>query len=151
MVFSVNPTAEKTAAKFKELAMAQGGGDAAAPPAAPPAEGAAPPAMDMPAMGGAPMDAPMTPPAMDMPAMTPPAMETPPPMETPMAAPAAPMKGGVTEGKGVVDSSGTCVCMVQCPSVGSANSFPAEGQGVGAYGGQPGALPIPNKMMGMRR
>ncbi|KAF4342978.1 serine-threonine rich [Fusarium beomiforme] len=90
MVFSINPSAEKTQAKFKELAIQQKGdgkaspitgGDAAAPPA--------PPAASKPAEA-----APSAP------------------------APPAPDATGVVPGKGTIGGDGSCVCMVSCSAGG---------------------------------
>ncbi|KAF9772274.1 hypothetical protein IL306_010056 [Fusarium sp. DS 682] len=112
MVFSINPTAEKTQAKFKELAIQQNGdgkaspitgGDAAAPPA--------PPAASKPAEAAPPAPAP--------------------------PAPAAPEGTGVVPGKGVIGSDGSCVCMVSC----SAGGFPAQAQGINSFGGLGGSMP----------
>lgn len=124
MVFSINPTPEKTQAMFKELAIAQkGDGEGTPIVGGPPAEQPAPPA-DAPPADAPPADAPPA----DAPAEAPPA-ETPPP---------AGGDNAVVPGNGVVQD-GQCICMVSC----SAGSFPVvESQGVGSFGGVPGSLPI---------
>ncbi|KAM5348657.1 hypothetical protein ACJ41O_008481 [Fusarium nematophilum] len=117
MVFSVNPTAEKTHAKFKEMAIAQNG------------EGA-----QSPIVGGEPA------PDSSQPAAAP-------SNTTPAAAPEAPANTGTAaapEGTGYVPGNGkmvdgACVCVVSC----SAGGFPAvDAQGIGSFGGMAGALPI---------
>lgn len=127
MVFSVNPTAEKTHAMFKALAIKQKG------------EGAA-----TPITGGDPI---AEKPAEEKPAAEKPAEEKP-AAEEPKAdatVPAdAPKNTEYVPGKGQLNQDGSCSCVVAC----SAGSFPVEAQGVGAFGGQAGALPM--KMAGMR-
>ncbi|KAH7241645.1 hypothetical protein BKA59DRAFT_556644 [Fusarium tricinctum] len=113
MVFSINPTAEKTQAKFKELAIKQKGDGAATP-----------------ITGGEP-----APPAA-APAESKPAEAAPAP---PAAAPdsAKPEATGVVPGQGTIGADGSCVCMVSC----SAGGFPAQAQGINSFGGMAGALP----------
>lgn len=120
MVFSINPTPEKTQAMFKELAIAQNGEGGEAPiVGGPPAE--EPPAEEPPA------DAP--------PADAPPA-DAPPADDPPADAP--PAEDGVVPGEGVVGEDGSCVCVVSCV----ASGFPAlEAQGINAWGGQAGSIP----------
>lgn len=132
MVFSINPTAEKTQAMFQQMAIAQKGDGSATPitggdggsaesPAAPPAE--------------TPAETPAAPPA-EAPAEA--------PAETPAETPAA---GGdaMTPGTGTLLGDGSCSCVVAC----AAGSFPAlDAQGLGAFGGVAGALPA--KMAAMR-
>ncbi|KAF5024980.1 hypothetical protein F66182_2931 [Fusarium sp. NRRL 66182] len=124
MVFSINPSAEKTHAKFKELAIKQKGDGAQTPITG--GEAAEPPAESKPAE-----TQPVAPPAETQPAeevAQPPAA----------GAPAPPEHTGVVPGKGHM-SEGSCVCMVSCAS----GSFPdAQAQGVGAFGGMAGALPM---------
>lgn len=117
MVFSVNPTAEKTAADFQAAAIAQAGKGASSPitggaPVAPPAAGAG---------GGAATNG------------------------TAPAAPAAPVASGapaggagnIETGTGTIQN-GQCVCAVQC----SAANFPAANvQGRGMFGGYAGGIP----------
>ena len=84
MVFSINPTAEKTQAQFQSLAIAQNGTGSATPitggqPAAPPAG---------------------QPPAAQPPAGSPPA--------------AQPPAGGVVPGQGVLNPDGSCTCHATC-------------------------------------
>ncbi|KAF5575261.1 serine-threonine rich protein [Fusarium pseudoanthophilum] len=88
MVFSINPTAEKTQAKFKEMAIQQNGDGKATP-----------------ITGG---DAAPAPPAESKPAESKPAE----------AAPAAPEATGVVPGKGTIGGDGSCVCMVSCSAGG---------------------------------
>lgn len=129
MVFSINPTADKTQAMFKELAIAQNGEGEGTPivggPEQPPAE--EPPA-DAP-----PADAP--------PAENPPA-DAPPSEEAPVEEEAPPANGGdnaVVPGNGVVGEDGSCICMVSC----TASGFPSlQAQGLGNVGGVPGSIPI---------
>jgi len=116
MVFSVNPTAEKTAADFQAAAIAQAGKGASSPitggaPVAAPAAGA----------GGAATNG------------------------TAPAAPAAPVAsaapggaaGNIQTGTGTIQN-GQCVCAVQC----SAANFPAANvQGRGMFGGFAGGIP----------
>lgn len=116
MVFSINPTEEKTHAQFQANAIAQKGegepsaivgGDASAAPA----ESSAP------------------------------AEATAPPAETASAtAPAegSEATGDFETGQGQVAEDGSCVCAVTC----SKGNFPAlEAQGVGAFGGFGGGIP----------
>ncbi|POS77784.1 hypothetical protein DHEL01_v203830 [Diaporthe helianthi] len=119
MTFSINPTAAKTQALFQSMAIAQNGTGASTPITG----GSTPP----PAAGGN-------------------GSVAPPPAEGGAAAPptggaAAPAEGGgaaaPTMGEGQMQN-GACVCAVTC----SVGSFPAaQAQGVGAFGGLPGALP----------
>ncbi|KAH6666485.1 hypothetical protein F5X68DRAFT_195139 [Plectosphaerella plurivora] len=133
MVFSINPTAERTHAMFQSMAIAQNGNGAAAPivggapaPApsgAPPAEAAppaAPPASGLPPLEGLP---PAATESLPLPVATPPAVGS---------------GSGVVEGIGRVEN-GACVCSVQC----NMGSFPAlDQQGVGAIGGIGGSIPM---------
>ncbi|KAF4807772.1 putative GPI-anchored cupredoxin [Colletotrichum siamense] len=116
MTFSINPTAEKSQALFQSMAIQQKGNGA---PSA--------------IVGGTP---PAAAPAASAPAASAPAAA--PPAAAP-AAPAAPAAGGaVTPGTGQINGAGACVCAVTC----SAGSFPAAAQGVGAFGGMAGSLPM---------
>ncbi|KAI6781520.1 uncharacterized protein J7T54_001482 [Emericellopsis cladophorae] len=113
MVFSINPTEEKSQAIFKEKAMNTDQGEGAAPPATPP-----------PAESGTPAE----PPAEEAPAEEAPAEEAP-----------AEGDANLTPGKGYVGEDGSCVCMVTC----SAWGFPdSKAQGVGATGGMAGSMPV---------
>ncbi|ORY64088.1 uncharacterized protein BCR38DRAFT_343816 [Pseudomassariella vexata] len=119
MVFSINPTADKTQAMFQSMAIAQKGTGAGsaitgnATEAAPPAE--APPAEAAPASSAPPAEA--TAPA-----------EAAPPAEA----------GAITSGTGTTLTGETCICAVAC----GAGAFPAiQAQGLGAFGGIPGGLP----------
>ncbi|KAH7040482.1 uncharacterized protein B0I36DRAFT_310777 [Microdochium trichocladiopsis] len=111
MVFSVNPTAEKTHAAFQAAAIAQAGKGASSPitggaPVAPPAAAA-------PANGTAPVA---------------------PPAES--AAPGG-ATGTIETGTGTIQD-GQCICAVQCSA---ANFPAADLQGRGNFGGFAGALP----------
>ncbi|KAK1827579.1 hypothetical protein QBC39DRAFT_174554 [Podospora conica] len=113
MVFSVNPTAEKTHAMFQALAISQkgqGGGSAitggAPAAAAPPAAGAPPPAAGAVASGTAPNGAQNT---------------------------------GFVQGVGTLDGEGNCQCVVSCQFNGD---FPVAAQGAGNFGGLPGGVPM---------
>ncbi|KHN97758.1 Cupredoxin [Metarhizium album ARSEF 1941] len=101
MVFSVNPTADKTHAMFQAMAVAQNGTGSATPITGG-QQGVAPP------RGG-------------------------------NATAGAGRGPGATPGQGTVNGDGSCQCIASC----SAGAFPAPAvQGVGAFGGMPGALPI---------
>ncbi|KAI6367636.1 hypothetical protein MCOR25_004858 [Pyricularia grisea] len=123
MVFSINPTAEKTHSEFAAKAIASkglgsggaitgnpSGGGAAAPPAANPAAPAASSSPSpAPATGGAATD------------------------------PSKP-----TTGTGTLQPDGSCQCVVTC----AAGSFPAMGvQGLNNFGGMAGSIPA--NMVGM--
>lgn len=111
MTFSINPTANKTQAAFKAMAIQQNGtatggaGSYTAPPPPPP-------------------------PAASPPASAPPA-SAPPPANL-AAPPAATQAGSVVSGNGGAECSCSCFCGVQ--------AFP-PGTGVGMFGGMPGAVP----------
>ncbi|KAF4469430.1 serine-threonine rich [Fusarium albosuccineum] len=121
MVFSINPTAEKTHAKFKEMAIQQNGDGKATP-----ITGGAP--ADKPAEEAKPSEAPA---------------EAAPPANTETAS--APENTGYVPGKGQLGSDGSCTCVVSC----SAGGFPAAGaQGAGAFGGMAGGLPMNMGSMG---
>lgn len=110
MVFSINPTAEKSQAKFKELAIAQKGDGKLAP-----------------IQGGAP-----APPAESKPAEAAPPAAAPPAGTDAAAAP--PEATGVVPGMGTVAPDGSCVCHVSC----AAGAFPAAAQGINSFGGMAG-------------
>lgn len=117
MVFSINPSTDKTHAMFQALAISQkgnGGGSAITggtpPAAAPGAPAAAPPA----------------------PAAAPPAAASslaPLPSGT---APNGAVGTGIVTGAGTIGADGACVCAVSCSFGGG---FPAAAQGAGAFGG----------------
>lgn len=117
MTFSINPTAAKTQAMFQSMAIAQNGTGAGTGITG----GEAPAASAAPAnaTGGA---------------------AAAPPAEGGAAAGGAAAGGAAatpTMGQGTIQN-GACVCAVSC----SVGSFPAaQAQGVGAFGGLPGALP----------
>ncbi|RGP76067.1 serine-threonine rich [Fusarium longipes] len=111
MVFSVNPTLEKTHAKFKEMAIQQKGDGKLAP-----------------IQGGEPAA-----PAESKPAEAAPA----PPAGTETAAAPPAEATGVVPGKGTVAPDGSCVCHVSC----AAGAFPAAAQGINSFGGMAGSLP----------
>ncbi|KAL2117020.1 hypothetical protein VTJ04DRAFT_9188 [Mycothermus thermophilus] len=122
MVFSINPTAEKTHAKFQEQAIAQAGNGAGSA-----ITGNAPPAV----------------PGNDNAAADPSASSSlePLPSATDSAgAPAAPTdNSGVATGIGEVLPDGACRCAVQC----TFNGFPsAQIQGRDAFGGFGGSVPM---------
>lgn len=124
MVFSINPSAEKTHAQFQANAIAQEGdgdatgitdGDGAAPPEdseeAAPSEGGeeAAPTEDgavLPTDASEPID--------------------------------GAVNGGVVMGVGTIAEDGSCQCAVMC----GAGSFPNAGQGVNSFGGMPGTSPF---------
>lgn len=135
MTFSINPTAEKTQALFQSMAIAQngtgtgsaitgnGGGAAAAPPAGSSAA-AAPAASSTVAAGEA---------AAATSASATVAGEA---AATSAATGAVP--SGFAVGTGQIDGTGACSCAVVC----NVGPFPAVAQGAGAFGGQPGAIPV---------
>ena len=122
MTFSINPTAEKTQAMFQAMAIAQKGAGAGTAitgngGAANGSEAAAPAATasttSLLPLGGS---------------------------STTTAAVAG-ATNGVTTGSGTTLADGSCVCAVQCGSIGT-GAFPAvAAQGVGAFGGMPGESP----------
>ncbi|KAG6036522.1 hypothetical protein E4U41_005624 [Claviceps citrina] len=128
MVFSVNPTADKTHAMFKALAINKQTGNGAATPVTGWQQSVTP-------------VAPVTSVAPVAPVAT-----VAPVAEAPKQNPAAGQDKqagqagtGVTPGKGTIGADGSCSCVVSC----SAGAFPAaQVQGVGAFGGMGGALPI---------
>ncbi|KAH7149860.1 putative serine-threonine rich protein [Dactylonectria estremocensis] len=121
MTFSINPTADKTQAMFQALAIKQKGEGAEAPITDPNATPAAP---EEPAASTAVEEV---------------ATSVVPPVEAPASTVSAPEgTQALTPGEGVVGADGSCTCVVTC----SAGSFPAEAQGVGAFGGMAGGLPI---------
>jgi hypothetical protein len=103
---SINPTAEKTQADFKALAIAQNG------------EG-----QETPIVGGPPVP----PPAGEAPATTVPGA-----VETPGAV--APGDGAVTPGQGVVQPDGSCLCVVSCSAGGFPNIAQGVGASGGMAG-----------------
>lgn len=113
MVFSINPTPEKTHAMFQGMAIKQNGSGGGAP-------------ITGGKQGGAPV------------------------AEAPGQIPGAgqgerggQQSPGATPGKGTVGADGSCSCVVACNTGG----FPApQAQGVGAFGGMSGALPIAGSM-----
>lgn len=126
MVFSINPTAEKTHAMFKEKAIQQKGKGEQTP-----------------ITGGKPSEQP----AAEKPSAAPPAPPAPPAPQPPAATDtaSAPENTGYVPGKGQLGNDGSCTCVVSC----SAGSFPAvNAQGVGAFGGMGGGLPM--KMAGLK-
>lgn len=111
MVFSINPTADKTQAMFQQKAIEQKGDGKATP-----------------ITGGKPdPNAPAQSPAASSSVVQPPPAAT--------SAASAPEGTGITPGKGTIGADGSCTCFVAC----SAGGFPAQNaQGVGAFGGQAG-------------
>ncbi|KAH6897434.1 hypothetical protein B0T10DRAFT_186235 [Thelonectria olida] len=65
-------------------------------------------------------------------------VEEPAATSTAEAPPAQGTEEAVTPGKGTMDGDGSCVCIVTC----AGSSFPAAAQGVGAFGGVAGGLPL---------
>lgn len=137
MTFSINPTAEKSQAKFKQLAIEQNGaaggangGYASATGVSPPpaGTGVVAPSGTAPAASGA-----FPAPSGNSTAYTAPLQ--PPPQQNNGDSPPAP---GATQGGNLVPgagstASGECSCSCFC----GVSSFPA-GAGVGAWGGIPG-------------
>lgn len=121
MVFSINPTAERTHAMFQSLAISQNGnGDAAPIVGGQPAPVQSQPVEGLPPLDGAP------------------ASQSLPPLPGATLAPPAGGNNGVVEGIGEIQN-GACVCSVQCDM----GAFPnLEQQGVGAIGGIGGSLPM---------
>jgi plastocyanin len=147
MTFSINPTEEKSQAKFRQLAMEQNGtangsdganGGYASPPAGSPSSIIPPPA------AGTGVAASGVPPAplanstiYSVPAL-PPGQENKAPGSTGIVppAPGATQPANVVKGTGNTDS-GQCQCSCLC----GVASFPA-GSGVGSWGGMSGAVPV---------
>ncbi|OAA73881.1 Cupredoxin [Cordyceps fumosorosea ARSEF 2679] len=137
MVFSINPTAEKTQAMFQQMAIAQNGTGEATPitggtgnPGAEPAAPPAPPAAEAP-KESATSKAGETATSSSAGAAEPTAGAGT-PAEQPANAeqPKEPVAGGegTTPGKGTVGADGSCSCFVAC------NGLPAMGQGSVALG-----------------
>ncbi|KAJ6788666.1 hypothetical protein PWT90_04975 [Aphanocladium album] len=117
MVFSINPTAEKTQAMFQAMAIQQNGSGESTP-----------------ITGGSGQPGGQSPPP------PPPAnAEQPAPGTSQAPSPPAGGQGGTgaTPGQGTVGADGSCTCVVAC----NAGGFPAAAQGAGAFGGFAGALP----------
>jgi len=113
MTFSINPTANKTQAMFKQMAIAQNGTGTASPITGGSAS-AAPPA-----------------------AVTTAAAAAPPAAETVAAAPPSATTGSIVAGSGTLNG-GACECACLC----AVGAFPNSAiQGLGAFGGLPGAMP----------
>jgi len=122
MTFSINPTADKTQATFKSMAIAQNGTGAASPitGGAPSSIVAPPPPAATEAVAAAP---PPPPPA------------SPPAAAVPSAVAGVPMAGG----QGTINSGGACSCACLCGTA----AFPNEViQGLGAFGGISGRMPM---------
>ncbi|ROT42468.1 hypothetical protein SODALDRAFT_319140 [Sodiomyces alkalinus F11] len=123
MVFSINPTAERTHAMFQSIAISGGNGDAA------------------PITGGEPAPAPEQPPTESAP---PPPIDSLPPVQSGLPPieggnNVLPPGGGIQDGIGQIDGNGACVCSVQCDM----GAFPnLEQQGIGAVGGIGGSMPM---------
>lgn len=131
MVFSINPTKEKSHAAFKEIAISDNGEGEASP-----ITGGEPPADDGEAA---------EPPAGEEPPVEEPPVEEPPVVEEPVEGEPPAGGSGPTPGQGTIGEDGSCLCMVSCAS----DAFPAaQAQGVGATGGVPGSMPI--RMAGLR-
>lgn len=114
MVFSINPTAEKTHAMFKEKAIADNG------------KGTLPPIV-----GGPPAAAPPAPPAAAPSGAPPSNVVAPPPAQTQPG-------NGMATGIGQINN-GQCTCSCLC----GVASFPQPAlQGRGAWGGMSGAMPM---------
>lgn len=120
MVFSINPTAAKTQAMFKQMAVSQNGTGEASPITGGTGGGNG-------AAGGGSNEQQTT-------VAAPPSQET-------SSRPAEGGSGGgggtseATPGRGKVGTDGSCSCIVSC----SAGGFPAvAAQGVGAFGGMGG-------------
>ncbi|PNY27845.1 Uncharacterized protein TCAP_02215 [Tolypocladium capitatum] len=125
MVFSINPTAAKTQAMFQSMAIAQNGTGAGTPITG----GANPPAANPPAAN---------PPA-SAPAKAPASSATSP---AGVAQPTGAAGGVVAPGQGKIGADGSCNCVASC----APGAFPAQAQGVGAFGGMGGSL----KMVAIR-
>lgn len=120
MTFSINPTAEKTQAMFKAMAIAQNGTGTLAPiqggAAASAAPAAAPPAA--------------------APSAAPPAAAA--PAAAASAAPAAAAPAQIASGTGQ-QQNGACTCSCFC----GVAAFPAAAvQGIGGFGGMSGSMPM---------
>lgn len=102
MVFSINPTANKTQADFKQLAIAQNGAGSTAV-----------------IVGGAAASAAST-------------------VSVAPAAVTSSSAGNMVSGSGSFVAGGACECSCFC----GVGSFPSAGQGLAAFGGLPGAMPM---------
>ncbi|QUC22998.1 uncharacterized protein UV8b_07239 [Ustilaginoidea virens] len=136
MVFSINPTADKTHAMFRELAIAQNGTGSATPVSGGKSS-VAPPVQ-------APQQTPDGGQRCSGTSVAGPQSSVAPPGPAPQQTPYGEQGGsGLTYGKGTVGADGSCTCVVAC----SAGSFPAvQPQGVGACGGMAGSLPVMDSM-----
>jgi len=123
MVFAINPTPERTFAKFKEVAI-QLNGTASATPAAPAASTATAVASTVT------LDAGAGNPTASTTASSAPALLT-----ATATGPGGAMVTGWNQNAG---ANGACQCACFCGS----GSF-GPGQGIGAFGGKPGSLPAP--------
>ncbi|KAI9887599.1 MAG: hypothetical protein M1823_000583 [Watsoniomyces obsoletus] len=122
MVFSINPTAEKTFGKFKEMAIQQNGTAVASGTTTPPPGVTMTTTTASVANAGA-------------------GAATTPPTTTAIVAPTpvnpSPNVNGVVQGTGKVDGAGSCDCTCMC----GVAAFP-PGAGVGNWGGYGGAMPV---------
>lgn len=131
MVFSINPTAEKTQAMFQSMAISQNGTGEATPITGGTGPGGAAPAPPPPANA----EQPKAPGTSGTP--SPGTSEAPsPPAAGGEGAGGAGGAGGATPGQGTVGTDGSCTCVVAC----NAGGFPAAAQGAGAFGGFAGEL-----------
>ncbi|KGQ12502.1 hypothetical protein BBAD15_g1739 [Beauveria bassiana D1-5] len=154
MVFSINPTANKTQALFQSMAIAQNGTGEATPITGGTGNPGAALPPPPPANAEEPQESTTSEPALEEPTSAAPA-EEPGATETP-SSPGAGGGGegsaggegegsaGATTGTGTVGPDGSCTCVVAC----NAGGFPAAAQGAGAFGGFAGTLPT--KMAAMR-
>ncbi|OAA48318.1 Cupredoxin [Beauveria brongniartii RCEF 3172] len=146
MVFSINPTANKTQAIFQSMAIAQNGTGEATPITGGTGNPGAAPELPPPANAEEPKESTTSEPEKEEPTSSLPA-EEPAATETPTS-PAAGGEGEgsaeATTGTGTVGADGSCTCVVAC----NAGGFPAAAQGAGAFGGFAGTLPT--KMAAMR-
>lgn len=127
MVFSINPTAEKSQMAFKEAAMSQNGTATAssAPPEMASASASASP--EMASSSAAAVAAASSSAAASAPTVSSSSAA----MAPAVASPAS--SGSIVQGSGTIGSGGTCSCSCLC----GAGSFP-EGAGVGMWGGMGG-------------
>lgn len=114
MTFSINPTANKTQAMFEQMAIAQNGTGAATP-----------------ITGGTSSAAPAAPPVASVASAAPPASSA------STGSSGSSGSSGLTSGSGTL-SNGQCDCSCLC----GVAAFPSAAQGLNAFGGMSGSMPM---------
>ncbi|KAG5944802.1 hypothetical protein E4U53_006823 [Claviceps sorghi] len=127
MVFSINPTSDKTHAMFRDLAIKKNGGEAGTAMTGGQQQ-------NVPPTAEAPKQRPAGVPEADVSRQSPVAGQS---------KPADQASTSIVSGKGTVGADGSCSCVASC----SPGGFPAaQAQGVGAFGGMAGAIPVMGSM-----